>query len=182
MKCHACGRELARKEALYTEDRLSYCNNPLVCNDEHPNSVKNILARQGAARMFTEEDLENNLFENLNVSPEMKDRIMKIATKPQSIRLSKVDIAYYLIQLQDKHQFSSLSESIRHCVHVAMNIEPIDEIPQPAVTVIEPQSVEDSNLQTVPEEVSVVIGSKKVSGADLIKQQIAEKDEEEFTF
>lgn len=159
MKCHACGKELTKKELLFTEDKLPFCNNPLTCNDEHPNSVKNILARQGAAQMFTEEQLETNTFENLNVSDEMKERIVKIATKPQSIRLSKVDIAYYLIQLQDKHNFTSLSEAIRHCVHVAMNLEPAEDIPAPVVEVKEPAA--ETNLVTEQSGgIKVVIGEK----------------------
>lgn len=193
MKCHACSRELSRKEVLYTKDRLPYCNNPMVCNDDHPNSVKNILARGGAAQMFTEDELESNIFETLNVSAEMKDRIMKIATKPQSIRLSKVDIAYYLIMLQDKHDMSSLSEAIRHCVHVAMNVEPMDEIPAPAVVVVEPVAIEDTNLQPVDNQrdpisnpvpigeetgIKIVVGDK-VSAKDLIMKQIEEKKQEE---
>lgn len=126
MKCTACSKELTRKEALYTEDRLPYCPNPFTCNEEHPNSTKNILARQGAIKMFTEDDLETNIFDSLNVTEEMKDRITKVATKPQSIRLSKVDIAYYLIQMQEKKGFNSLSECIRYCVTLAMQYEPVD--------------------------------------------------------
>lgn len=189
MKCHACSRELSRKEVLYTKDRLPYCNNPMVCNDEHPNSVKNILTRGGAAQMFTEDELESNIFETLNVSEAMKERIMKIATKPQSIRLSKVDIAYYLIMLQDKHEMSSLSEAIRHCVHVAMNVEPMDLIPAPAVTVVEPVAIEDTNLQPIIDTpvkidkggIKIVVGDKeeKISTKDLIMKQIEDKKQEE---
>lgn len=196
MKCHACSRELTRKEVLYTKDRLPYCNNPMQCNEDHPNSVKNILGRNGAEPMYTEEELESTIFDTLAVSDEMKDRITKIATKPQSIRLSKVDIAYYLIRLQDKHEMSSLSEAIRHCVHVAMNVEPMDEIPAPAIEVIEPVAIEDTNLQPVDDQldpisnpvpigeetgIKIVVG-EKVNVKDLIMKQIEENKEEEEDF
>jgi hypothetical protein len=97
MKCTACAKELIKKDTLYTEDKYPFCINPYTCNDNHPNSIKHVLERQGAVRLFTEDELENVTFQSLNVTEEMKERIMKVATKPQSIRLSKLEIAHYLI-------------------------------------------------------------------------------------
>jgi hypothetical protein len=184
MKCTACGKDLVKKDTLYTKDRMPYCNNTLTCNDDHPNSVKNILARQGAEQMFTEDELEHNIFEDLNVTDEMKERIMKIATKPQSIRLSKVDISYYLIQLQDHHNLASLSEAIRYCVHLAKTVEPLDGT-TPDVTDLTNEIVKEvkeeaaeavAGIKAVVEE-----KSKKVSGKDLIKKQIEEAKVEDET-
>jgi Arc/MetJ-type ribon-helix-helix transcriptional regulator len=126
MRCSACGRELNRKEVLYTEDRRPFCSNPFVCNQDHPNSPDNIIARNGAIRMYSEEELERSIFESLHVSDEMKERIIKVATKPQSIRLSKVDIAYYILQLQETKGFSSISEAVRYCIQLAMQVEPME--------------------------------------------------------
>jgi hypothetical protein len=126
MKCYACQTELTKRETLYTEDKLPCCINPYTCNEEHPNSIKNVLARQGAVRLLTEDELESVTFRSLDVSDEMKERIMKVATKPQSIRLSKLEIAHYLIELQEAKQFSSLSECIRFCVSTTMKYYPID--------------------------------------------------------
>lgn len=90
MKCSACGRELTKKDVLYTEDRRPFCRNPFECNDEHPNSVKNIIERQGTVQMYSEEELERDILESLEISDEMKERIVKLSVKPQSIRLSRV--------------------------------------------------------------------------------------------
>lgn len=125
MKCTACNKDLNKKEIVYTEDRQPYCQNPFTCNDDHPNSVKNILARGGAANLYTEDELENNIFERLNITPEMKERILRVATKPQSIRLSKYEIAHYLLAKQDEKDLSSISEAVRYCVQLAMEMEPI---------------------------------------------------------
>lgn len=141
MKCSACGRELTKKDVLYTEDRQPFCRNPFDCNDDHPNSAKNIIERSGAVQMYSEEELERNVFDSLHVSDEMKERIMKVATKPQSIRLSKVDIAYYVLWLQERKGFSSLSEAIRYCIQLAMQVEPME---YPSAT-----EEEESNVFTV---------------------------------
>lgn len=131
VKCVACEKEHNKKDVLYTEDRQPYCVNPFSCTDEHPNSTKNILARQGAVDMYTEADLEKAIFNNLNVPQDVKERIIKIASKPQSIRLSKPDIAYYLLTLQETRGLSSISEAVRYCVHLAMRMEPIGDIEAP---------------------------------------------------
>ena len=125
MKCVACSKELTKKEALYTKDRQAYCVNPFACTDAHPNSTANILKRQGAVTLYTEDQLESTIFESLNVPEHIKERIVKVATKPQSVRLSKIDIAYYLVALQETKGFSSLAEAIRYCVDIAMEQEPI---------------------------------------------------------
>lgn len=126
MKCSACGRELTKKDVLYTEDRRPFCRNPFECNDEHPNSAKNIIERQGTVQMYSEEELERDILESLEISDEMKERIVKLSVKPQSIRLSRVDIAYYLLRLQETKGFSSLSEAIRYCIQLAMQVEPVE--------------------------------------------------------
>lgn len=123
MKCIACSKENLKRETVYTEDKTPYCHNASTCNEQHPNSVENILARQGAVKLYSEEELDSVIFENLNVSSDMKNRIIKVATKPQSIRLSKIDIAHYLVNLQETMGMSSLSEAIRYCVTIAMQKE-----------------------------------------------------------
>jgi hypothetical protein len=126
MKCVACGKEQNKKDLLYSENRELYCINPFTCNEYHPNSVANIVSRGGAVPLYKEDELENTLFDKLNVSNEMKERIMRVATKPQSIRLSKLDIAHYLLELQDKRELNSISEAVRYCVSYTMRNMPID--------------------------------------------------------
>ena len=179
MKCTACERDITKKETLYTEDKLPVCNNAMVCNTEHPNSVKNILARQAAVQLFTEEELESNAFDNLGVSEAMKERIVKIASKPQSIRLSKAEVAHYLIKLQDSNDsLDSLSAAIRYCVQKTMDYEPIDTrdpadvepvFAEAPVEVLEP--VAEADVEAVTEAV-----------IEEPKEVVADENEDEFTF
>lgn len=126
MKCVACNKELTKKDLLFTEDKEAVCVNPFTCTEDHPNSVKNIITRGNAVRLFNESELEDNTFEKLNVSDEMKAKIMKVSTKPQSIRLSKIPIAHYVVaKMEENPELNSISEVVRHCVEIAMTVEPL---------------------------------------------------------
>lgn len=155
MKCTACNKELLKKETVFTEDKEPYCNNPFTCNELHPNSVDNIVARGGAIKMYSEDELDSVIFSNLHVSEEMKDRIMKVATKPQSIRLSKIDIAYYLVNLQEKKSMSSLSEAIRYCVGIAMKVDEADFYAEPEVQTLVEQAKPEGIVAKVADLVTV---------------------------
>lgn len=163
MKCSACGRVLTKKDVLYTEDRRPFCRNPLECNDEHPNSAKNIIERQGTVQMYSEEELDRDVLENLEISDEMKERIIKLATKPQSIRLSRVDIAYYLLRLQEAKGLSSLSEVIRYCISLAMQVE--HTFTEESATEEETEVIKVADVPPAPPKVNV-----------------AKNEEEEFVF
>lgn len=155
MKCTACEKELSRRDVLYTEDKQPYCVNPFTCNDKHPNSVKNILARGGAIELFTEEELEKNLFENLDVPEEMKERIIRVATKPQSIRLNMVEIAHYVLELQDRKKLESISEAVRYCIRKTMADEPLEtmvvELPDFDAESVEEPEHQESEHQPTPD-------------------------------
>jgi hypothetical protein len=128
MKCAACNKELTRKEAMFTKERDPYCPNPFNCEStNHPNSVTNIVNRGGAVSLYTDDQIESDMLKNLDLTPEMRDRIQKVATKPQSIRLNRQDIAYYLLKLQETHKMASISEAVRYCVNFAMENSPITE-------------------------------------------------------
>lgn len=148
MKCLACGKEGTKKDFLFDENKKAYCVNPFTCNEHHPNSVPNIIARGGAVKMFTEEELELNFFEIKHISEEMRERIMRVATKPQSIRLSKFEIAHYLLELQDKRGLSSISEAVRYCVLYTQKHMPIDAA--------------DEGLEVPPDESSDVFEEESI--------------------
>lgn len=205
-KCNGCYKELNKKEVVYTEDKIAYCKNPFECSDVHPNSVANIVARGGAVKMYTEDELENNIFDRLNISDEMKDRIIKVASKPQSIRLSKYEIAYYLLQLQATKELASISEAVRYCVNFTMEQEPIDvpvnDVPESeesadlieaisgvheALTEETPKKLKLDNTGTLSFKVpdvpkSVNVDWSKVQPADLHPLVEEKEEEDEFTF
>jgi hypothetical protein len=134
MKCTACAKELSRKEAMFTKERDPFCPNPFNCEStNHPNSVTNIVARGGAVPLYTDEQIEFDMLKNLDLTPEMRDRIQKVATKPQSIRLNRQDIAYYLLKLQETYKMASISEAVRYCVNYTMENSPIETKEQKSI-------------------------------------------------
>lgn len=196
-KCTACFKELSKKDVVFTEDKVPYCKNPFECGDIHPNSVVNIVARGGAIKMYTEVELEDNIFDRLHISSEMKERIIKVASKPQSIRLSKYDIAYYLLQLQATKELASISEAVRYCVNFTMAKEPID-VPVNDVPVDESSDNEEilaptpimkkgKGVKIIPKEETVTVPdmpkSINVDWNNLPPVEPTKKEEEdEFTF
>jgi hypothetical protein len=203
MKCTACNKELNRKEVVYTEDKQAYCPNPFSCNDNHPNSVPNILARGGALKLYTEDELEENIFDRLNITEEMKDRILKVATKPQSIRLSKYDVAHYLLALQEEENMTSISEAVRFCVHLAMQVRPLgrkgkivpqqptgDIVPEDIEVVeaapVEAQELAEKAIKLTSDPIVVPSMPKSInvdwSNLPKIEEEPKKEEEEEFTF
>ena len=178
MKCTACGKEHTKKEIVFTEDRLPYCKNPFECNDDHPNSVKNIVARGGAVQMFTEEELEENMIDTLDVPDELRERIVKLAGKPQSIRLSKLDIAHYLIMLQETRELASISEAVRYCVTLAMRVDPIK--PED-IAKLEPAK-ESVKLTGEPITIPDIPKSVNVDWSKVEAAPAEPKEDDEFTF
>jgi hypothetical protein len=145
--------------------------------------------------MFTEEELETSIFDRLSISEEMKDRIMKIASKPQSIRLSKYEIAYYLLQLQESKELTSISEAIRYCVNLAMKVEPVDGVEAPdsvespdedfSTDINLPLDVRNpiANSEPLPEVIEKSKGVKIVpKGKDLIMAQLNNITDDDLTF
>jgi hypothetical protein len=112
--------------------------------------------------MFTEDELELNFFDMNGISEEMKERIMKVATKPQSIRLSKFDIAHYLLELQDKRGLASISEAVRYCVLYTKKNMPIDAADD-GIEVPQDESSEYVDMGTVPPSIKVPVVPKSVN-------------------
>ena len=187
MKCTACSKDIMKKDVLFTGERLPYCANPMTCSEEHPNSVKNIVERLGAVEMFTEDQLEHNAFENLDVSPEMKERILKVSSKPQSIRLSRIDQAQYILKLQEVKGFSSIAESVRYCIDLAMQVEPIDAAAE-KLPVPEPLKLGGNTITipVVPASVNVNWDEMGKNNEPLVlgesKNTVEKPQEEKFVF
>jgi hypothetical protein len=191
MKCAACGKERERKHMMFTKDQSAYCPNPFECkHDLHPNSVKNIVNRGGSVDLLTMEEIDKDVLKNLNLTPEMRDRIQKVATKPQSIRLNRQDIAYYLLKLQETHNMASISEAVRYCVNYAMENAPIETKKNEMFVVNQPNEsslVEQTKgvhgaltgivIPNIPKSVNV-----DWDNLPPLEPKKEEEEEEEFTF
>lgn len=121
--CAACGKERKSKYLMYDPETLKpYCENPYICNDEHPNSNKNLIKYQKVIQLIGYEDASEafrlQLMESYKNDKDVVSRIQAILTKPSNIRIQDPELAKFLVEFQDAQGFDSLSETFRYCVQV----------------------------------------------------------------
>jgi hypothetical protein len=118
--CAACGVERKKKGIRYSpEDFMPYCDNPYVCNENHPNAPKNLLLRGAELALIpyaeAEEKYKAYLDKNLPNS-EMAEKIRRMVTNPTTVRVADPGLAQFLLEFQEEMQFDSISDTIRFCV------------------------------------------------------------------
>lgn len=122
--CAACGKERKSKALRYdTTDFNPYCENPYICNEDHPNSVKNLIAKQRETKLIDHDEAVEAYRKHLSAVYEDSDIVQKIhrmLTSPVTVRVQKPEMAKFLVEFQKEHNIDSLSEAIRHCVEVMM--------------------------------------------------------------
>ena len=121
--CAACGKERKSKYLKYDPETLKpYCDNPFICNDEHLNSVKNLIKYQKESQLISfeqaSEAFRRQLMESYKNDKDIVSRIQSILTKPSNIRIQDPELAKFLVEFQDEKGFESLSETFRYCVQV----------------------------------------------------------------
>lgn len=127
--CTACGQERKKKDMLayHPETFEPYCSSYYYCNDEHPNSPKNLalnitkypetygetplLPYEAAKEAYSEWVMTHH--EN----PEKVKRIRKMVASPLTLRLNSPELAEFILDLQQEMEFSSVSDTIRFCIH-----------------------------------------------------------------
>ena len=120
--CAACGKERKTKYLRYDAETFKpYCENPYICNDLHPNSVKNLITNQTEIGLLTYEQASEGykayLMSSYN-NGDVVSRIQAILTKPSNIRVQDPEMAKFLVEFQDEQGLKTLSETIRYCVQV----------------------------------------------------------------
>jgi Arc/MetJ-type ribon-helix-helix transcriptional regulator len=119
--CTACGQERKQKDKLaYRPETFeAYCVSYYFCNEEHPNSPKNILKNQGETILISYEEAKEKYEEWLEANhenPEKVKRIRKMVEAPMTLRLNSPDMAAFILDLQQEMQFTSISDTIRFCI------------------------------------------------------------------
>lgn len=124
-KCAACGTERQIKKVMYHPESLEpYCESPYKCNDDHPNSPKNIIARSEYLVMLPFEEAQKRFLAWLKLNhPDLEEteRIRKMCSFPISIRITDVAMAQFLLSLEKKMEFKSMSNTIKYCIESLMN-------------------------------------------------------------
>jgi len=122
--CVACGTTRKSKALRYDPTTFApYCENPYICNDDHPNSVKNLIANQRETPLLKHDEAVEAYRKYLSETYSSSDivtRIHKMLTDPSTIRIQNPEMARFLLEFQEEKGIKSLSETIRHCIEIVM--------------------------------------------------------------
>lgn len=125
--CSACGKERKKKGILYhPETFMPFCDNPWVCNDDHPNSPKNLIARGGELELIQLEEAELKFNQQVVLNqpdPEIATKIRKMVKNPTTVRIGDPRTAEFILELQKKFAFGSVAEAIRYCIETVRENE-----------------------------------------------------------
>jgi lipid II:glycine glycyltransferase (peptidoglycan interpeptide bridge formation enzyme) len=105
---------------------MPFCDNPWVCNDEHPNSPKNLIARGGELELIELEEAELKFNQQIVLNqpdPEIAQKIRKMVKNPTTVRISDPRTAEFVLELQKKFGFGSVAEAIRYCIETVRENE-----------------------------------------------------------
>lgn len=119
--CAGCGVERKKKGMILyrTTDFMPFCRDFYFCNDEHPNSPKNVLANQGLTELISFEEAQESFRKWLDVNhadPVKVKKIRQMVDRPITIRIGSPELAETLLSIQDEFNMSSLSDAMRYCI------------------------------------------------------------------
>jgi hypothetical protein len=148
--CTACGQERKQKDKLayHPETFEAYCVSYYFCNENHPNSPKNVLKNQKETILIPYEEAKEKYQEWLEVNhenPAKVKRIQKMVNAPMTLRLNSPDMAGFILDLQQEMQFTSISDTIRFCIQRMQEEHSGFHVKQAE---IKQETKENENLQT----------------------------------
>lgn len=119
--CTACGKKRKIKVLLYDPETLNpFCENPYICNDQHPNHPINLIKRGRELELIdfgtASEAYKNNLIKSY--SPEHAQRISNLINRPINFRINDPEVAQFLMEFMEDRGFDSVSETMRYCIQV----------------------------------------------------------------
>lgn len=126
--CMACGQERKVKDkiAYHPETFEPYCSTPYICNDEHPNSPKNLMANRtkypntyGQTILLPYEEAKEQYHKWLEANhphPEKVAKIRKMVENPMTFRIGSPELAEFLLNLQEEMGFTSMSDTLKLCI------------------------------------------------------------------
>lgn len=180
--CSACGKERKKKGILYhPETFMPFCDNPWVCNDDHPNSPKNLIARGGELELIQLEEAELKFNQQVVLNqpdPEIATKIRKMVKNPTTVRIGDPRTAEFILELQKKFAFGSVAEAIRYCIETVRENE--DTFYKDYVKAEQEKEADEqeqdlvAELEKVPAEVEEV----NVEAAQKAMKELEEKEKE----
>lgn len=119
--CIACGQERKKKDMIAYDPATfePLCVSPYFCNEEHPNSPKNILKNGKVTELLSYDEAReayNAYIDATHSDPEKVKKIRRMVEHPMTIRIGSPDLAEFILDLQEDMNFSSISDTVRFCI------------------------------------------------------------------
>lgn len=125
--CTACGKERKKKGILYhPQTFMPYCDNPYVCNGDHPNSPVNLIKRGDELKLIPLEEAEHEFNQHIVLNQpdkDIADKIRKMVKNPTTVRIGDPRTAEFILELQKQYAFGSVAETIRYCIELVRENE-----------------------------------------------------------
>lgn len=125
--CSACGKERKKKGILYhPETFMPFCDNPYVCNNDHPNSPVNLIKRGDELKLIPLEEAELKFNQHIVLNQpdkEIAEKIRKMVKNPTTVRIGDPRTAEFILELQKQYAFGSVAETIRYCIELVRENE-----------------------------------------------------------
>lgn len=135
-QCTACGASRKRKMLSYTENHVPYCSSYWTCNHDHPNHPKNIDKRGGTFKLYSFEEVQKTLSDQL--SEEQFTFIQNLVKNPFSFRLNDYRVILFLLDMQKEKGLESFADTIRYCITYTMNDAiPTETEPKPQAKTVQ---------------------------------------------
>lgn len=170
--CTACGKERKTKVLGYHPSTLAaYCTNPYVCNEDHPNSVANLIASQKETKFITFEEANEAHKEQLLASFDANtvEKIQKMLTRPITIRIHDPKMAEFIIKFQEDSNLGNTSEVFWYAIETLMENKGV--------------YLKDHMQKTVEKKVEAAAKEAvEVFAAPKQEEEEAPKQEEKWTF
>lgn len=127
--CIACGQERNKKDkiAYHPATFEPYCSSLYYCNEDHPNSPKNLAlnVKDGKYLPYGEvpllgydeaKEVYGKWLETHHSNPEKAKKIRRMVENPFTIRIGSPELAEFILNLQDEMAYTSISDTIRFCI------------------------------------------------------------------
>lgn len=176
--CAACHTERKKKGIMYDlTDFMPYCENPYICNDEHPNSPKNLIKRGAELELVSFEEAQEKFQVWLSLNhpdPEIAGKIKRMVKNPTTVRIGSPDLAQFVIETQNKFAFSSVADTIRYFIQLAKDNE--GKYYQDYAKAAEEKAEVEKEIETQAEIDNLVNVSPVISTEQVLEEPVKEKE------
>ena len=196
--CTACSKERKKKGILYHPDTfMPYCDNPYVCNSDHPNSPVNLIKRGDELKLIPLEEAEHKFNQHIVLNQpdkDIADKIRKMVKNPTTVRIGDPRTAEFILELQKQYAFGSVAETIRYCIelvrenegtfymHTVSEAEKKAEHEENQAVKEEFQQAYNSQIQGSSPAVAEVNKEAAEKAVKELEEKQPEQNDEDFTF